>query len=160
MNDLLKRLAKARERHTEAAIDLRNLEYELEDAINAVQFLAGDYYSLGETTKARKIALENAINNDEVVARLRKDKLAAEARVDRAELALEQVLDERRYHENVTWARAVDALRGRVDHPGQGVAPMRAAEESVKAEVEETALDRMKRADTELNERWDNEIPF
>ena len=163
MNDLLKRLAKARERHTEEKITLRNFEYDLESAENALAANT-DYKALGSNNGLRDIALEEMMASDTTIAALRASKRDAEDRVDRAELVLEQALDERRYEENVVWARAVDALRGRVDHPGRGVAPQRAAEEAVKEAIEETAAERLARQNDEYVSTYDNlgvdEIPF
>ena len=152
----VKRIQEAREALVEAEIELRMLQNDYKDAKTEL-VASTDYYELGPNNDVRDQQLAEIIRSNFTHARRNIRQL--EDNVDRLEVELECALDERRHAESVTWAKAVDALRGKVDHIGQ--APKRAARELVKGKVEDeakiaTGID----IDEDTGEITDDEIPF
>lgn len=154
-------LAEARQVYVEAKINLRHAEDALKDAETA--FVATlDYKELGSSNPIRDQAMAELLRIDEIIAKLRQAQRQAEDDADRAEVALEIALDERRAAEGTTWAQLADYLRGRVDHVGR-------ESQAARTVIQESTGEILERQITEYQRRFgsggapmmeDDDLPF
>ena len=125
-------LAETRERVVELKIALRNIEQELEDFVTLFTHNI-DYTGLGKNEGARKIALDAALLSDQRHMQLRKSRDMAQDAVDRADVELEALFDQRRAEEQRTWALLAEYVASKRDHIGY--APAQAAREIGREEI-------------------------
>ena len=147
----VKRIQEARTALVEAQIELRGLENDYKDAKTSL-VADTDYYGLGPNNDVRDQQLAEIVNSS--FTNIRRNMRQLEDNVDRLEVELECALDERRHAESVTYAKAVEVLRGKVDHIGH--APSQAARKVVKDEIE----DEVKNAIGVDEGAGEYEIPF
>jgi predicted transcriptional regulator len=134
--NLLHRLKEARQNLMRVKVELRNKTHD-RDTVRDILMIDNDYSALGKNPKARETAFARILRDDPEHSHLARIVRELEDDADRAEFELEAVLDERRHKENVTYAKAVDYLKGRVDHirlaPAQAIRT--AIQSDIKAEI-------------------------
>jgi hypothetical protein len=144
MNDLLHRLKEARQNLMRVKVELRNKTHD-RDTVRDILMIDNDYSALGKNPKARETAFAAILRSDLEYSHLARIVRELEDDADRAEFELEAILDERRYQENVTWAKLADYLTGRVNHihhaPVQAVkrATRESAEDEIGAAIEKNS---------------------
>lgn len=134
---LVHRIKEARHALMQLRINERERTYD-RDTMRDVMMIDSDYTSLGKNKEAREAAFSAILRDDQEHSEMAAEVRFLESECERAEFELEAVLDERRYHENVTWAKLADYLTGRVDHVNN--APYQAAKTAMQERIKEEVL--------------------
>lgn len=127
-------IGQARHDLVEARISARHASDDLEGFKKAFP-LRADYANMGKSEDVRKIAYAAAMVADATYVKIASAAEQARDAEDRADTALECLLDERREAEQRTWAQLADYLRGRMDHIG--VMPQQAVREATREAIAE-----------------------
>lgn len=103
----------------------------------------GGYGALGSSDGTRKVNLALILSADNLYKAKKANAEKAQRDFELAEAILEQNLDDRRAFEAENYAKALDVLRGRVDHYGN--TPVQAVrhevDDQVRGEVRDALMD-------------------